>query len=346
MIIKLADREMFLLSASVLRTMDTGTDEFRCVIPEVDEKLDQELYDLVKPRSLAKAEVTVNGEKKITGHKWITAPALTNKDSAVELTGYSKTFPLTISNPKSQRAFQNSSLIAITNEFIKVFGISVTENAPSELLTEEFEDEKIAAQDIVFSFLQNLARQRSVLTSSDKDGNLEYLQANTSQNIVGSIVEGKDGVIPMTDDFKARFDDTKIFQTYQAVNDSPYAFLIKEPGGISKDERIKVPTFKTIVTSSLIEGAGQKAVDFARNQTIAQSLSMPFRVNGWIAPNGELWQENTLVSVESPILFVPNGFTFLIRAVQYDLGDDGEKSILWLVPPSLYTGEPIDEPWG
>ena len=205
---------------------------------------------------------------------------------------------------------------------------------------------RIAAQAKIVNFLQDLARQRAVLTSSDKDGNLIFLKANTDQNSVGSIIEGEDGVVPISDTFSARFDDTQVFQTYIAVNDSPFAFLLKEPQGISKDTRIKIPSFKTIVTSSLIEGAGQKAVDFARNQTVAQALSMPFEVNTWNAPNGELWAENTLVSVISPTLFVPNGFTFLIRAVQYNLDGKGETSILSLVPPTLYTGDPIVEPWG
>ncbi|NIA28342.1 MAG: hypothetical protein GWP06_00340 [Actinobacteria bacterium] len=350
--IVLGGRELNTVSASIKRTMDTGLDEWNCIIPEVDPQIDQELYDLVKPRSFAPSIASIQRDGKkdkklIIGFKYGTFPTVTNQGSALALRGYSKTFPLTISNPKQPQEFIDSSIRDISRKFQLIFGFFTKfSGAVDSQVNEKFENVKINAQDKVFDFLQDLARQRGILTSSDNDGNLEYLIARTSQKSVGSIVEGKDGVVPITEEFSASFDDTNIFQTYQAVNDSPFAFLLKEPQGISKDSRIKIVSFKTIITNSLIKGAGQKTVDFTRNQTVASGLSMPFEANGWESPNGELWKENTLVDVESNSLFVPNGFTFLIRAVEYrEDSSKGETTVLSLVPPSLYTGEAIDEPW-
>lgn len=342
--IQLGSRELVLNSASVLRTMDTGSDEWNCVIPWIPGR-DPELDELARPRSLAEAVVSIRGKKLITGNKYITDPSLSNKNQ-LGLGGFSKTISLIISNPKVQQEFLESSLLDISRAYTLIFGIFVKSTGVDDEVNEKFEDEKIGAQDKIFSFLQDLARQRGVLTSSDENGNLHYLKADTAQNIVGSIVEGENGAgVPATDNFSARFDDTEAFQNYIAVNDSPYAYLVKDPQGISKDSRIKVTSFKTIIINSLIKGAGQKAADFARNQALAKGLSMPFQVNSWDAPNGELWRENTLVTVTSPSLFVPNGFTFLIRAVQYNLDSKGESAILSLVPPSLYTGEDVEEPW-
>lgn len=345
--IKIGSRELNLTSASILRTMDTGADEWSAIIPMPDPNIDQELYNLIKPRSLSESEAWIAGTKLGTGNKYITVPSLTNSGAGVELRCYSKTFRLIKSNPKEQKEFNQVSLLDITKEFAGPFGFSVKYGSEVESeVNEIFENEKIGAQQTVFDFLQNLARQRGILTSSDVDGNLIYLKAQTGKKSVGSIVEGEDGSIPVTSDFRATFDDTEVFQVYQAVASAPWAFDKSDPGGISKDTRINIPSFKTITTNSTVEGGAQAAVDFSRNQTLVKALTIPFDVNTWYAPNGELWRENTLVSVMSPTLFIPDGFTFLIRAVQFNLDSGGGMTAnLSLVPPSLYTDEAIVEPW-
>jgi prophage tail gpP-like protein len=342
MIVKIGNREINIVSASVLRTMDTGADEFRVITDWVPGK-DQEFDELIKPRSFADAKVSIGGQKLIAGTKYITSPRLDKRGQMVELTCYSKTMRLIKSNPKSAQEFNNLSLLDISRKFTYPFGLftKILGSVESQV-NEPFESEKIGPQEFIFDFLQNLARQRGVLTSSDEDGNLYYLEAKTNQETIGSIIEGP--FVPDAESFSATFDDTEIFRTYQAVNNNPFAFLVKSPQGIAEDTRVPIPGFKTILTDSLAKGAGQKAVDFAKNQTIARSMSIPFQVNSWYSSKGELYRENRLVSVSSPTLFT-DGFTFLIRAVQFNLDANGETATLFLVPPSLYTGDEVKEPW-
>lgn len=343
--IKLGTRQINIISASVLRTMDTGADEFR-VITDWEPGKDPEFDALARPRSYADAEVSIGGTKLITGTKYITTPRLSKRGQMIELTCYSKTMRLIVSNPKSAREFNNLSLADITRKFVPQFGLNtVFLGSVEDQVNDLFESEKIRAQEFIFDFLQNLARQKGVLASSDEDGNLFYLRAITNQDTIGSIIEGPDAFVPDTEDFSANFNDTEIFRIYQAVNNAPFSYLRKDPQGISEDTRIPIPGFKTIITNSLADGAGQIAVDFARNQTIAKSMAIPFQVNSWYSSKNELYRENKLISVVSPTLFVPNGFTFLIRAVQYNLDSTGETATLFLVPPSLYTGESVQEPW-
>ena len=72
---------------------------------------------------------------------------------------------------------------------------------------------------------------------------------------------------------------------------------------------------------------------------------MIFPVSSWYGPDGKLWRENTIVTVKSPTMFVPNGFDFLIRSVEYEFTTEGATAKLGLVPPQVFTGDPIDEPW-
>jgi len=341
---KIGNIEPKLLSASLLRTINTGTDEFNCVIewrPGVDKKFDE----LIKPRSLADITVSIGNERLFTGYKYLIEPNLTTGGNNIRLGCYSKTYPLIMSNPKTQKEYLNSSLREISKEYCDIFGIlTKTKNVDAEA-DEPFDNVKIGAQSKIFDFLQDLARQRGILTSSDEYGNLLYLRPDTKQKSIGSIIEGAGSNIPRTDKYNATFDDTKIYQNYLAVNDSPFSFLLNEPEGVSKDTRIRIPSFKTITMNSLIEGAAQNAVDFARNQTLIQGMSMPVEVNGWYAKKDELWREGKLMSIVSPTLFVPKGYTFLIVSVQFNLDSRGEWTVLNLASPSLFTNDIIEEPW-
>lgn len=345
--IKLNGIELPLDSASIEATMDTGADEWTCSIPW-EYGQNPGIDEAVWPRSLANAVVSIGKDRLITGYKYITDSSLADK-SLIRLTGYSRSFALIMSNPKVAKSFIEASLLDIAKDLCAPFSLSVgygqnTEDEVNEIFTDQI---TIEAQDTVFGFLANLAKQRGVLLDNDIYGNPYFTKAYPNQRPMAFIEEGVDGkVVPaITDNFTARFDDTQAFQTYQAVNDSPFAFVQKDPPGLSKDPRIKVPSFKTVVYNSLNDGEGKRQIDFTRNKTIAQSLSIPFQTNDWYAPNGNLWKASLTVSLKSPSIFVPNGFTFLIRAVQYNYSQQGRTAVLKLVPPKLYTGEEIDEPW-
>ena len=74
------------------------------------------------------------------------------------------------------------------------------------------------------------------------------------------------------------------------------------------------------------------------------ALTIPWPVSSWYsdANNTKLWTPNTMVSVISPTLSIPDGFDFLIRSVEYEYSDDGTRAKLGLVPPQIYTGEPLE----
>lgn len=344
----LEKRELPIVSGSILRTMDTGADEWNCIVPWVPGE-DKELDEIYKPRSLAAAKIYIGDELLITGYKYITEPALENS-SQIGLGGFSKTMQMIMSNPKESKSFINESLFSITEDLAKPFSLkpnfdeTTVTNEVYELFTDQI---TIDSQSKVFDFLANLAKQKGILLSSDPHGNPYYLKATPIQEPVALIIEGDGATIPVTNDFKARFDDTEIFQTYQVVSNlsEAMAFYWGLKSVVSKDMRVKVPSFKTVVYDSMNLGAGKRELDFARNKSTAQSMSIPFQVNSWYTPRGDLWREGTTVTVKSPSIFVPDGFTFLIRAVQYNYEANGETAVLSLVPPSLYTNDNIDEPW-
>jgi len=87
------------------------------------------------------------------------------------------------------------------------------------------------------------------------------------------------------------------------------------------------------------------AARWKRNRTFVDALTQELPVSGWYAPDGSLWRVNTRVTVISPTLGVPDGYTFTIRAVEYEYSDRGRTATLSLVPPEAYTNMDVGIIW-
>jgi prophage tail gpP-like protein len=144
--------------------------------------------------------------------------------------------------------------------------------------------------------------------------------------------------------FSAVFDDTMVYQIYRVLGDSPRSNT--EPSfATAIDDNIPVPRRKTLTALNETKGGIQKTADWTKNKSLAESLGIPFPVTNWRTPAGDLWEPNQLVTVTSPTIFVPDGFDFLIRQVEFIDDEGGETAALDIVPPQLYTQENIPEPW-
>lgn len=101
----------------------------------------------------------------------------------------------------------------------------------------------------------------------------------------------------------------------------------------------------TLTANEATSGDIEAAARWARNKTLADALAFKLKVEGWYNPAGGPWRENTLVTVVSPSMFLPDGFDFLINRVEYILDNSGISTSLNLVPPTVYTQGEIEEPW-
>ena len=72
---------------------------------------------------------------------------------------------------------------------------------------------------------------------------------------------------------------------------------------------------------------------------------MEFPVTGWYDLNGNLWKPNTIVTLISPTLDLPEGVNLLINRVQFSFDSNGTTTVLSLLPPNSFTSEPIEDPW-
>ena len=190
--------------------------------------------------------------------------------------------------------------------------------------------------DTIFQHLAGLAMQRSALISSTVNGDLLITRASNGRP-VATLEEGSQGAISMT----ARFDGRKRFNVYRAIGDSPLGNKV----GLAKDNVVPRSRFLTFQANETISGDIDKAAQWRRSKQLADALTIPFPTDSWYRPDGKLWRENTIVTVISPTIHVPGGFNFLIRSVEYIDDTAGKTAVLNLVPPQVYTGEELKEPW-
>jgi len=331
-------RDIPFINSSVIRTMDTVADAFSGVFawePGVDNQLDQ----ITAPYSYSEAEAYIGGELLVSGNLYIVNQEIGNSGRTKSLICFSKTADLIDSNLKPPYEKAGVTLLQRCDELAGPYGIKTIIDDGVDA-SGQFDRVTAREDDKIFKHLNSLARQRSLLLSSTREGDLLITQAKTKLKPVGTIEEGQAGTVK----FAASFDGRKRFNVYRAITDTPDKFDKKI--GIAKDDRVPKSRFFTFKSNDSTAGSVKKVAEWQRSKQLADALTIPFPVTGFYDPSGDLWQENTLVTVVSKTIGVPNGFTFLIRRVEYKEENGGLTSTLNLVPPQVYTSEAIVEPWG
>jgi prophage tail gpP-like protein len=322
------------VSGRIMKTMDTAADGWTATIdwvpgenPEMDARL--------VPYTYPPAKVYIGGVLTISGYLYTAEFAATANGTTVNLSGFSKTADLIDSNMKPPYEENNVSLKQRARKLAQAFGIKAVFEADTGGV---FDRVTANESDSIFRHLNKLARERGVLLSSTPDGDLLITEANTKGAPVATLEQGQPPVL----DFRATFDGRKRFNSYRAINVTPFG----SNEGIVKDNKVPRSRIKTIRVQESLAGEIKTAAEWERNKTLADALTIPLPVAGWLNPRtGTPWKENTKVTVVSPAIHVPDGFDFLIRRVEFSETSSGKSAILSLVPPQAYTKEEIIEPW-
>lgn len=336
--IELDGREIQVEAARVILTMDTVSDGWTASIlwnPGEDLQLDI----VTSPYSFANAYVYIGGELQIAGKLYSVKQITSETSRKKELAGFSNTIDIVDSTLDPPYEAAQVDLLSRCTQVVSKYGLQV-EFEPADIdLGGLFPRVTAGKTEKTIDHLQKLAKQRGVLLSSTNIGNLLITKANTTGLPVGSIKETQ----PNNTTYEVTFDGRKRFSQYKAIGQSPNKSVKKV--GIAVD--INVPRTRTLTFTADESNSADifKTAEWKRSSQLAEALQATFPVEGWYAPNGLLWKPNTIVTVESVTLGVPNGFDYLIKQVEFIYEAGGKKTNLTLVPPQVYTGEPLIEPW-
>jgi prophage tail gpP-like protein len=280
--------------------------------------------------------VYVGGQLVLTGSVYTVEPTVKEDEIFINIEGFTNTVDIIDSNCEPPYERKNIKLSKLAYDMASPFGILVKDDVGGE---EVFAKTTAEPTSTIFEFLAGLAKQRGVLLSSSPRGELLITKAKTGTKSVGSVGDE----LAISNDYSVRFDGRTRFSTYKVL--SKRRGSTQTIAATSIDQNMVRRRLKVVQADDTTSTDAQKAADWERSGGMGESMSMPFPVSSWYAPDGTLWRENTIVTVTSPRLYIPYGFPFLITQVEYIFSEEGQPAILHLVPPQVYTGEQIEEPW-
>jgi prophage tail gpP-like protein len=327
------DIEIPVESGRVIRTMDTAADAWSARIqwqPGRDPLIDERLL----PYKYPKASVYLGDHLIVNGLLYSVIPEQSEEGIVKNLEGASFTADAIDSTLRPPYEVNNVTLEQRANDLVRPLGIKAVFEFPSG---GPFKRMTASKTDTIFSHLAKYASQRGLLISSTESGDMLFTKASEAAPI--AIVEEEK---PFPEKWQARFDGRARFNVYRALSQGPRK---NKRVGIAKDDNVPRARFLTFAANDSTKGNVKKAAEWRRSKQIADALSIPFPVSSWYTPDGDLWQENSIVTVISPTIHVPSGFDFLIKSVEYVFDNNGTKASLNIVPPQVYTGEPLVDPW-
>ena len=322
-------------AANIKRSIDTCVDGWTA--STICSKFNPAISALLRPYQYKPAKIYLGNKLIIDGVLYAIENVCGVDGRTKNLEGFSKAADIVDSTIKPPFEFKKQTLQQIATSLLTPYGAVLKYQIDD---VEPFDKVTAEPTDTVFSFLNGLCQQRGALLASDFQGSVVIWRAITSGTSVGTIKEGA----PPYKEMSIRFDGRQRFATYQAIGTTP-GRKQKSITATSVDPIVTRTRMMTFSCSETTATGIQKAADWRRSKQLAEALTMPFPVYSWYDPSGNLWKENTLVTVVSETLEVPNGFQFLIKAVEYHYDSSGTTATLDLVPPQVYSGEPIGEPW-
>jgi prophage tail gpP-like protein len=331
--IMIDDLEIKTSSARVMRTMDTVADGWTASVEWVPGK-NSEIDKRLVPYGYKPASVYIGGELLVNGLLYTTESIVDNNGTLKNLEGWSYTADLIDSTLKPPYEKNDVTLEQRAIELIEPLGLSVEINVDTG---GQFSRVTANEKDSIAKHLVDLAKQRKVLITSTPEGNVLITKSTENLTPVDIIEEGGQ----LADKFRVRFDGRKRFNSYTALGRSPFG----NKEGIAKDDLVPRSRFVTFTANETIDGDVQKVAEWKRNKQIVDALTMQLPVTGWFTSSGKLWRENTIVTVKSEVMHIPDGFDFLIRAVEYIETDNSQSAILSIIPPQAYSDGAIKEPW-
>lgn len=297
--------------------------------------------ELYKPFTYPRAILKINGETQLTGRVEKLTPSL---DDKTEVIVSGRALPGVLVDVTFQKSdfpiqFEQAALDEIAESVVKNYDFkAVFDDAPGAIFEEA--GANTPAQ-TVFSFLQNLARQRKLLMSQTPDGDLLFRRALTVGAPVAELIEGDVGVVVTTGSYDgtARFSSFDGFGQEPDVNDNYARVVDPALDGIRRPKSLQANDTNS---ANILE-----AVEWAASATIANAIDIPLRIAGWTDSAGRIWTENSLITLTAPSIMIYKPFNFLVKSVRFEQDDSQEVTSLGLTIPGAYSGQlPKAYPWG
>ena len=353
--------EIPVLSARISRSIDTVADAWTAEIPWTP-GVDKELDRRVGPYTYCRAQIYIGSRLVNTGRLYTVKNIFGKNGLTKQLEFWSYTADLVDSMmpPNSGWQWNNSSLHEIASALCRPFGItvSISKQVTGKDYTQINEKFDIIQGEITQTYADlftKLAFQRGGLVTNDRYGMLLLTMGAKIGPVVASLGEMEleayrrhlDSTSARSQSWEAAYDGRKRFATYAVYGQSGNPEEYGDQGILSEALDAKVPPGRrtNIIVSDQTGGNVGVTAAWHRSRQLVDALTIQFPVIGYYTPAGELWDPNDFVNIKAPSMDINIATKFLVRQIDYEYTSAGETGLLHLVPPEVYTGESLREPW-
>jgi prophage tail gpP-like protein len=332
------ERFRFWSSVSITRNIDSVD---TVVLQAPFDPTDPIRREIFRPYSYAEASVDVGGSRVFTGTVLDPTPDDNPSGNIVSLSAYSRPGVLMdCTAPDSMYPLQkdNVKLDVIARELCEPFGIRVVFEASAGAA---FERVVCGTTRKIYTFLADLAKQRSLILGSNTEGDLVFRQSVVSGNPVARLFESEPPLVSV----KPAFSSQDMFSHVTGLEP-----MIVGLQGASYTERNSLLSGvlrpRVLEVTDGEEGAVQAAVQAEAGRMYGNAFDYVVEVATWFDQNDALWEPNTLVELTAPRAFVYNPYQMLVKSVRFDRDEDSERATLVLTVPEAYSGQiPERFPW-
>jgi prophage tail gpP-like protein len=314
-------------SLTIQRTLADMVDAFSFSSPF--DPTHVEMVKSVRPFGYQPARIAIDGEVILTGRLEQVVATISAGSQTVNLQGRSPAGSMLDCSFDPPYQYDGQKWIAIAKKLAKPFSIVVD----STIDTGPIQTAVASSGDSPADFLASLAKSEGLLTVSSPSGAIR-LRRIVRTHPVASIVEGVGSFVSssLVADATKRFSKT---HAVHSMSDWKPVEVDSQDASVSV-YRPRIITVKTV--GSNIYGSVEKAANWARSQSIAESCPVDVVVTGWRTDSGHVWEPGDFVTLLAPGSFILREAEFIIEGVSLELTSGGMTTSLHLVLPEAYLG--------
>lgn len=280
----------------------------------------------------AAVSVLVGDRVELTGYIDEVAPKYNAKSHSLQVVGRSRGADIVDCSHKG-KSFKQQTLVQVAEQLLKPFELSVSADVD---IGGAFAEVAIDEGQIIFDFLQELARIRGVLIQSDDKGNVVFTTAGKGGESaaleLGNNIRSASGRFSYRD----RFSEITVYAQQKAGG----LFAPSDTALNGKTVPDDVDRYRPlVVVSSTPVGIGgcESAAKWERGKRYGKSQSIVYTVSGW-----DGWDLNTLCHVEDSFLEIKE--QRLVAGTQKVLDSGGRRMEIEVVPKEAFTLQKLPEP--
>jgi prophage tail gpP-like protein len=289
--------------------------------------------------------ITLAGTTVVTGYIETRQVAYDANQHGVMLIGKSATAWAARSSVDTKTGnFDKKNILQVAQEVIKPYGVGL--KVIGQLNLTPFDKLQNEKGELVWDFLERIARPRGVIMGSDAFGNFLLIGEHSDPG-GAELVEGRN-----IKSCQCTITHKNSYLNYDATAQKPASD--DDAGTEASEQHATIKGTVTQIASKLITNAEQpvktqaELQDRVKNEKVWHDDSVvqaTIVVQGWLADGTKLWEEGKEYHVRSPMAMLNQ--TLKVQTVTFTQDDQqGTQTTLDMVLPGLLKGSPNYDPRG